>query len=72
LFDSIPGIKFAETVGWVQRYSYSDNLSGWLLLSFKVLVIVSVIGSFVVCGRLRREAAAATGASSQSGNKSDA
>ena len=72
LFDSIPGIKFAETVGWVQRYSYSDNLSGWLLLSFKVLVIVSVIGSFVVCGRLRRETATATNASNQPANKSDA
>jgi hypothetical protein len=55
LFDSIPGIKFTETVGWAQRYSYSDNLSAWLLVSFKLLVIVSVIGSFVVCGRLRRE-----------------
>ena len=55
LFDSIPGIKFNETVGWTQRYAYSDKLSGWLLLAFKVLVIVSVIGSFVVTGRLRRE-----------------
>ena len=56
LFDSIPGIKFNETVGWTQRYAYSDKLSGWLVLSFKVLVILSVIGSFVACGRLRREA----------------
>lgn len=59
LLDAIPGIKFAETVGWVQRYAYTDKLSGWLLLSFKVLVVVSVIGSFVVCSRLRREAATA-------------
>ena len=72
LFDSIPGIKFAETVGWAQRYKYSDNLSGWLLVSFKVLVIVSVIGSFVVCGRLRREVATATAASSEPANNSDA
>jgi hypothetical protein len=49
-----------------------DNLSGWLVLSFKVLVIVSVIGSFVVCGRLRREAATATNASSQPANKTNA
>ncbi len=55
LFDSIPGIKFNETVGWTQRYVYSDKLSGWLLLAFKVLVVVSIIGSFVVTGRLRRE-----------------
>ena len=50
LFDSIPGIKFAETLGWEQRYKYSDNLSGWLLLSFKLLVIVSVIGSLSYAG----------------------
>jgi len=72
LFDSIPGIKFAETLGWVQRYKYSDNLSGWLLLSFKLLVIVSVIGSFVVCGRLRREMAIATTLSNEPAKKSDA
>jgi hypothetical protein len=65
LFDSIPGIKFTETVGWVQRYSYSDKLSGWLLVSFKVLVIISVIGSFVVCGRIRREKTGAVNASIQ-------
>jgi len=69
LFDSIPGIKFTETVGWKQRYSYSDNLSGWLLVSFKVLVIVSVIGSFVVCGRLRREASSASNAATPLANK---
>ena len=69
LFDSIPGIKLAETVGWVQRYSYTDKLSGWLLVSFKVLVIVSVIGSFVVCGRLRREQSNAANATAQQANK---
>jgi hypothetical protein len=72
LFDSIPGIKFTETVGWVQRYSYSDKLSGWLLLSFKVLVLVCVIGSFVVCGRLRREAVAAAKAKNHASTKNDA
>lgn len=55
LLDSIPGIQFTETVRWAQRYSYSDSLSGWLLVSFKVLVIVSVIRSFVASGRIRRE-----------------
>jgi hypothetical protein len=69
LFDSIPGIKFTETVGWVQRYSYSDKFSGWLLVSFKVLVIVSVIGSFVVCGRLQREKSSAANASTQPANR---
>lgn len=69
LFDSIPGIKFNETVGWTQRYSYTDKLSGWLLLFFKVLVIVSVIGSFVVCGRLRREASTSANGSTQPADK---
>jgi hypothetical protein len=72
LFEAIPGIKFNETVGWERPYSYSDNLSGWLLVAFKILVIVSVIGSFVVSGRLRRESAAARDVSSQSANKGDA
>jgi len=53
----------------VQRYSYTDKLSGWLLVSFKVLVIVSVIGSFVVCGRLRREQSNAANATAQQANK---
>ena len=57
LFDSIPGIKFTATIGWKQPYTYHDSFSGWLLLSFKVVAVVSVIGSFVVCGRLRRERA---------------
>lgn len=65
LFDSIPGIKFNETIGWTQRYTYHDALSGWLLLSFKALVLISVIGSFVVCGRLRREALSAADPSGQ-------
>jgi hypothetical protein len=69
LFDSIPGIKFNETVGWTQEYSYSDKLSGWLLVAFKVLVIVSVIGSFVVCGRLRREASDAGDRSKQEASR---
>ncbi len=55
LLDAIPGIKFNETVGWVQKYSASNALVGWLLVGFKLLVIVCVIGSFVVCGRLKRE-----------------
>ncbi|WP_295643699.1 hypothetical protein [uncultured Methylibium sp.] len=59
LFDAIPGIRFTETVGWAQKYSYTGALAGWLLVGFKLLVIVCVIGSFVVCGRLRSEARAA-------------
>ena len=55
MFNLIPAIKFNETIGWEQRYQYSDALSGWLMLLFKVLVVVAVIGSFISAGRIRRE-----------------
>lgn len=58
LMDALPGIKFNETVGWVSKYTYSGALAGWLLVAFKTLVIVAVIGSFVVAGRLPRQRAA--------------
>jgi len=57
LFDSIPGIKFTETVRWTQKYIYSDSVSGWLLLGFKIIVLVSVIGSFVTAARIQRDTA---------------
>jgi hypothetical protein len=55
LLDSIPGIKFTETVHWTQKYTYSDSVSGWLLLGFKIIVLVSVIGSFVTVARIQRD-----------------
>jgi len=58
LLDSIPGIKFTETVQWTQKYTYSDSVSGWLLLGFKIIVLVSVIGSFVTVARIQRDRAA--------------
>jgi len=57
LLDSIPGIHFTETVRWKLKYVYTDSVSGWLLLGFKVIVIVPVIGSFVALTRVRREKA---------------
>ena len=57
LFDSIPGIKFTETVRWTQKYTYTDSVSGWLLLGFKIIVLVSVIGSFVTVARIQRDRA---------------
>ena len=55
LLDSIPGIKFTETVHWTQKYTYSDSVSGWLLLGFKIIVLVAVIGSFATVARIQRD-----------------
>jgi len=54
--DSIPGLKVPATLQWEQPYNYTDTLSGVLLLSFKLLVIIPVIGSFTVWTRVRKEA----------------
>jgi hypothetical protein len=71
LFDSIPGIQFTDTVRWTQRYSYSDPLSGWLLVSFKVLVILAVIRSFVASGRIRREVKSAGATAATAGREQE-
>ena len=54
LLDSIPVIKFTDTVQWTPKYEYSDRVSGWLLLAFKLIVVVPAIGSFVALSRVRR------------------
>jgi len=52
----IPGLKITETLKWPQPYDYKDSLSGALLLVFKLVVIIPVIGSFAVWNRMRKEA----------------
>jgi catechol 2,3-dioxygenase-like lactoylglutathione lyase family enzyme len=59
LLHSIPVITFPDTVRWKLKYTYSDPVSGWLLLGFKLIVVVPVIGSFVAMSRARRERAKA-------------
>jgi len=54
--NSIPGLKITETLRWTQPYEYKDSLSGVLLLGFKLVVIIPVIGSFTVWNRIRKEA----------------
>jgi hypothetical protein len=41
--DAIPVIKLPETVNWELDWTYVDNASGWLLLLYKVLVIVPIL-----------------------------
>jgi hypothetical protein len=54
--NSIPGLKITETLKWPQPYDYKDSFSGALLLVFKLVVIIPVIGSFTVWNRMRKEA----------------
>ena len=52
---SIPGLDVTETLLWESPYKYKDRLSGWLLLAFKVSVILPVIGSFAAWNEVRKE-----------------
>jgi len=53
--DSIPGLDIPKTLRWDNPFNYSDKLSGWILLAFKLTVIVPVIGSFAVWNEIRKE-----------------
>jgi hypothetical protein len=53
--ESIPGLKIPETLLWNVPFNYKDTLSGWLLLIFKLSVILPVIGSFSVWNGVRKE-----------------
>jgi uncharacterized protein (DUF433 family) len=57
--DSVPGLQIPQTLKWAQPYQYSDRLSGFVVLVFKIAVIVPVIGSFVLWKNVREGAVAA-------------
>lgn len=52
---SIPIVDVTGTIGWTEELQFKDTLSGWILLAFKIVVIVPVIKSFAVTATLRRE-----------------
>jgi len=52
--NSIPGLDIPKTLRWENPYAYTDRLSGWILLTFKLAVILPVIGSFATWNRLRK------------------
>ena len=54
--DSIPGLEVPETFLWNKPFQYQDHLTGLLLLLYKVLVILPVIGSFAAWNRIRKDA----------------
>jgi hypothetical protein len=42
--DAIPALKVTETLNWAEPVKLTDPISGMLLLSFKLLVILPVVG----------------------------
>ena len=54
-FNSIPGLNIPETLLWKKPFTYKDPLTGVVLLLFKLVVIIPVIGSFAVWNRIRKE-----------------
>ena len=43
VLDAIPGLKVPETIKWEAPLDYTRPAAGWLLLLFKVMVIVPVV-----------------------------
>ena len=43
LLDAIPGLKVPETIKWTEPLTYERAGAGWLLLAFKIIVIVPAI-----------------------------
>lgn len=43
VLDAIPGLKVPETIKWAAPLSYERAGAGWLLLLFKVIVIIPVV-----------------------------
>lgn len=43
LLDAVPGLKAPETLRWEAPLTYERAGAGWLLLAFKVMVIVPVV-----------------------------
>lgn len=60
ILDAIPGLKVPETIKWEAPLTYTRSGAGWLLLLFKVIVIIPVISGI---GWYLREEGAASKAS---------
>jgi len=53
--NAIPALNLPDVLLWNEPFKRKDHLSGWLLLLFKVIVILPVIGSFTVWNKIRKE-----------------
>lgn len=65
--DSIPGMKIPETLHWRVPFQYEDGLSGFLLLAFKLVVIIPVIGSFATWRKIAKGTRAGSPADGSAG-----
>jgi hypothetical protein len=43
LLDAVPGLKVPETLSWPAPLTYERGAAGWLVLLFKIMVIVPVV-----------------------------
>jgi hypothetical protein len=53
--DSIPGLDIPKTLVWERPFTHMDRLSGFVLLGFKIAVIIPVIASFAVWNDIRKK-----------------
>jgi hypothetical protein len=44
--DAVPLLRVTDTIGWQKPMNYEGHLVGWILLLFKLAVIIPVIASF--------------------------
>ena len=44
--DAVPILRVNDTIGWKRPFNYEGHLVGWILLLFKLVVIIPVIACF--------------------------
>ncbi|HEY7077227.1 MAG TPA: hypothetical protein VH418_17745 [Solirubrobacteraceae bacterium] len=61
-FDAVPALKVPQTLNWAEPVKFTDPVSGMLLLAYKVLVILPVVGYIAWLVKEHRQRTAAAGA----------
>ena len=54
LGDMVPTLKINDTIGFEQPLFYTSSLAGWLVLTFKVIVGLALIGSVLAIVKAER------------------
>jgi hypothetical protein len=55
LGDMVPTLKVNDTIGFGQPLFYTSSLAGWLILSFKLIVGLALIGSVLAIVKAQRD-----------------
>jgi len=55
LGDMVPTLKVNDTIGFGQPLFYTSSLAGWLVLSFKLIVGLALIGSVVAIVKAQQD-----------------